>query len=199
MHLSTEFEEEEEEEEEEQEEMEEMEQAEEEPTAQPSAADESLKEGLATPSGIASVASGLETPDFIELRKGRPQEEDEGPKQLYQVLPEVKKNITGFMGSEHGYDLSQVEKKETAQPTVRTSKRKLGENVDVAIDPSELESGLDEATLRAKYEAQMRSKLPAGAGGEDLSDMYAEHASRQAKKLKAQESKKESRKKEFKF
>lgn len=183
----------EEEEEESEEEEEEEEEAEEQPT-------EDLADGLVTPSGMASIASGLETPDHIELRKDRKKDEDEGPKQLYQVLPEVQKNITGFMGSQHGYDLAAVDKPSTGPPTGRPqSTKRKADNVDVAIDPSELESGLDEATLRAKYEAQMKAKLPVGAGEEDLSDMYAEHASRQAKKAKTQDSRKEGKKKEFKF
>lgn len=194
---------EEEEEEEEQSEEEEEEEAEAEAAQeeeQPQPTEEAMKDGLVTPSGMASVASGLETPDFIELRKDvrKQQEEDEQPRQLYQVLPEVQKNVSGFMGSQHGYDLSTVEK--GGEPsTARSSKRKMGGNVDVAIDPSELEAGLDESTLRAKYDAQMRSKLPAGAGGEDLSDMYVEHASRQAKKLKAAQENKKDKRKEFKF
>ena len=150
---------------------------------------------------MTSVASGLETPDFIELRKEvrRTEEEDEGqPRQLFQVLPEVQKNITGYMGSQHGYDMSTVEQKGGEAPAVRSSKRKMGDNVDVAIDPSELESGLDESTLRAKYDAQMKSKLP--GADEDLSDMYAEHAAtRQTKKMRSQENKKEGKKREFKF
>ncbi|ORZ10807.1 hypothetical protein BCR42DRAFT_333185 [Absidia repens] len=171
--------------------------------------EEALKEGLVTPSGMASVstvASGLETPDVIELRKEvRRHGDEEGTKQLYQVLPEVDKKISGLMGSQHGYDLQNVDKPVIAPTSGRmatTSKRKLGDNVDVAIDPSELESGLDESTLRAKYEAQVKSKLPGGgaADSEDLSDMYAEHASRQAKKKKiAQDSKGKQKEKEFKF
>ncbi|CDS03589.1 hypothetical protein LRAMOSA00991 [Lichtheimia ramosa] len=201
--LESEEEFEEEEEEEEQSEEEEEEEAEAEAAQeeeQPQPTEEAMKDGLVTPSGMASVASGLETPDFIELRKDvrKQQEEDEQPRQLYQVLPEVQKNVSGFMGSQHGYDLSTVEK--GGEPsTARSSKRKMGGNVDVAIDPSELEAGLDESTLRAKYDAQMRSKLPAGAGGEDLSDMYVEHASRQAKKLKAAQENKKDKRKEFKF
>ncbi|KAL7312231.1 hypothetical protein PS15m_008018 [Mucor circinelloides] len=192
-----EYEEEEEESEEEEEEEEEQEEQ------QEVAASDDLADGLVTPSGMASIASGLETPDHIELRKDRKREEDEGPKQLYQVLPEVSKNITGFMGSQHGYDLTAVDKPIAPPPTGRVQtaggKRKAN-NVDVAIDPSELEGGLDEATLRAKYEAQMKAKLPGGsANDEDLSDMYAEHASRQAKKAKTQDSRKEGKKKEFKF
>ncbi|KAI8084664.1 uncharacterized protein BX664DRAFT_337516 [Halteromyces radiatus] len=171
--------------------------------------DETLKEGLVTPSGIASVstvASGLETPDVIELRKEirRPTEE-ETPKQLYQVLPEMEKKISGLMGSQHGYDLQNIDKPVIAPTSGRmatSSSKRKHDNVDVAIDPSELESGLDESTLRAKYEAQVKSKLPGGgANAEDLSDMYAEHASRQAaKKKKPQDaSKGKQKEREFKF
>ncbi|KAI9476213.1 MAG: hypothetical protein EXX96DRAFT_639744 [Benjaminiella poitrasii] len=185
-------------EEESEEEEEEDEEEEEEETG--AATTDDIADGLVTPSGMASIASGLETPDHIELRKERKRDEDEGPKQLYQVLPEVQKNITGFMGSQHGYDLSAVDKAPTTADQARpqSSKRKA-DNVDVAIDPSELESGLDEATLRAKYDAQMKAKLPVGAGAEDLSDMYAEHASRQAKKARTQDKRKDGSKKEFKF
>ncbi|KAJ7575123.1 DUF382-domain-containing protein [Mycena floridula] len=58
--------------------------------------------GVETPSGMASVVSsiagGLETPDFIELRK-RP---------TSSVLPEKQTNVRGMMGSERGYDVSKV-------------------------------------------------------------------------------------------
>ncbi|KAI8992560.1 hypothetical protein BDB01DRAFT_841760 [Pilobolus umbonatus] len=184
---------------EEEEEESEVEEEEEEEEMVEESAQSDLADGLVTPSGMASIASGLETPDHIELRKDRKKEEDEGPKQLYQVLPEVQKSITGFMGSQHGYDLSSIDKPAISTPSRLSSKRKLGDNVDIAIDPSELESGLDESTLRAKYDAQMKAKLPGASNEEDLSDMYAEHASRQAKKIKSNESRKESKKKEFKF
>ncbi|SAL95959.1 hypothetical protein [Absidia glauca] len=185
---------------EEEEEEEEEEQAEEKQEE-----DETLKDGLVTPSGIASVstvASGLETPDVIELRKeGGRRHEEPSNKQLYQVLPQVDKNVSGLMGSQHGYDLQNVDKPVIA-PTSGRLKRKLEDNVDVAIDPSELENGgLDESTLRAKYDETMKSKLPSTANGEDLSDMYAEHASRQAakKKKSAQEGKGKQKEREFKF
>lgn len=74
--------------------------------------------GLETPSGMASVVStvagGLETPDFLELRKtaqSRPApaaEEDGRPRQLYQVLEEKQASVRGLMGSERGYDLRGV-------------------------------------------------------------------------------------------
>ena len=62
--------------------------------------------GMATPSGMTSVVStvagGLETPDFLELRKNaaRSAESDSGPKQLYQVLQERQTSVRGLMGSE---------------------------------------------------------------------------------------------------
>lgn len=192
-----EIEESESEEEEEEEEEEQVEEKQEE--------EETLKDGLVTPSGLASVstvASGLETPDVIELRKeGGRRHEDKQQQQLYQVLPQVDKNISGLMGSQHAYDLQNVDKPVIA-PTSGRLKRKLEDNVDVAIDPSELENGgLDESTLRAKYDEKMKSKLPSTANGEDLSDMYAEHASRQAAKKKktAQEGKGKQKEREFKF
>lgn len=69
--------------------------------------------GLETPSGMASVVStvagGLETPDFLELRKSaRPSADagESGPRSLYQVVPEKQTNVRGLMGSERGYDVS---------------------------------------------------------------------------------------------
>ena len=71
--------------------------------------------GLETPSGLTSVVStvagGLETPDFLELRKGRSISEAmeaSGPKSLYQVVPEKQTSVRGLMGSERGYDVSAV-------------------------------------------------------------------------------------------
>lgn len=70
--------------------------------------------GLETPSGMHSVVStvpgGLETPDFLELRKGRETSEvaDTGPRSLYQVVPERQTSVRGLMGSERGYDVAAV-------------------------------------------------------------------------------------------
>lgn len=69
--------------------------------------------GLATPSGITSVVStvggGLETPDFLELRKNAARvDADSGPRSLYQVVPERQTSIRGLMGSERAYDVGAV-------------------------------------------------------------------------------------------
>ena len=90
---------------------------EEEETAEPAPTDGlQTPSGLETPSGMTSVVStvagGLETPDFLELRKnaGRAPSEasDAGPRSLYQVVPEKQTNVRGLMGSERGYDVSAV-------------------------------------------------------------------------------------------
>lgn len=67
--------------------------------------------GLETPSGLHSVVStvpgGLETPDFLELRKGRDVSESPLPnRSLYQVVPEKQTAVRGLMGSERGYDVT---------------------------------------------------------------------------------------------
>lgn len=72
---------------------------------------------METPSGLASIVStvpgGLETPDFLELRKnaGRAASEvadSPGPRSLYRVVPEKQTSVRGLMGSERGYDISAV-------------------------------------------------------------------------------------------
>ena len=62
---------------------------------------------------VSTVAGGLETPDFLELRKGRSVSDaiaasETGPRSLYQVVPEKQTSVRGLMGSERGYDVSGV-------------------------------------------------------------------------------------------
>ncbi|RKP08384.1 hypothetical protein THASP1DRAFT_10235, partial [Thamnocephalis sphaerospora] len=149
--------------------------------------EDTLHEGLATPSGMTSVATGLTTPDHIELRK-EPRRSDDEPKQLYRVLQEQGTSVSGFMGSQHVYDLGNT----------KGSKRKpAGPGVEVALDPSEMEN-LDEDAIKARYEAELGAKRNAQ---EDFSDMVAEHATKQAKKRqKVSDAKtKDKKHKDFKF
>ncbi|GAA6030561.1 hypothetical protein JCM8097_006208 [Rhodosporidiobolus ruineniae] len=166
--------------------------------------------GLETPSGLASVTStvpgGLETPDFLELRKRREEThdtsaggaggEDDGPKSLYQVLPERESRMRGFMGSDRVYDVSALSSSGAAAPPVlgqedRGTKRKAG-GVDVAIDAGDLE-GLSESELRARYDQAQRAGRPAH---EDLSDFAAEEG---AKRRKMAETKEAKKKEKFNF
>ncbi|KZT44011.1 DUF382-domain-containing protein [Sistotremastrum suecicum HHB10207 ss-3] len=192
-----------EEEDEDEEDEESDEESEEEPTESAPADGLQTPSGLETPSGMNSVVStipgGLETPDFLELRKNatRPVESDSGPRSLYQVVPERQTSIKGLMGSERGYDVSGVTNNAAQLPVLgdeRGTKRKAN-GVDVSLDAAELEN-LSAEQLRGKYEAQ--SKGSAGVPGhkEDFSDMVAKESAKRRKMESAQASK---RSKEFKF
>ncbi|KIK68056.1 hypothetical protein GYMLUDRAFT_155584 [Collybiopsis luxurians FD-317 M1] len=164
--------------------------------------------GLETPSGMASVVStiagGLETPDFLELRKSSaraPSEAAEtGPRSLYQVVPEKQTSVQGLMGSERGYDVSAVSNPSAAIPVLgdtRGTKRKNG--VDVSIDVGELE-GLSEDELRRKYEAHSRGSagVPGGANKEDFSDMVAKEMAKKKQKMD-RDRERDKKTKEYKF
>ncbi len=72
--------------------------------------------GKETPSGMQSVLStvpgGLETPDFLQLRKEARAESDVSstpvPRDLYQVLPERQTAARGFFGSSTAYDTAAI-------------------------------------------------------------------------------------------
>jgi splicing factor 3B subunit 2 len=165
--------------------------------------------GLATPSGMASVvstvAAGLETPDFLELRKTTtaPVRDESGNRQLYSVLPEKQTSVRGLMGSERGYDVSGVSG--ATVPVLkeeRGTKRKAG-GVDVSLDASELE-GLSEDELRRRYDAQSRGSagVPGqGPGREDFSEMVAKEMAKKRQKMEAdrERGKKDKGGRDFKF
>ncbi|KAJ3403489.1 Splicing factor 3B subunit 2 [Chytriomyces hyalinus] len=150
--------------------------------------------GLVTPSGLASVPSGLETPDFIELRKDR---RDDGPKELYKIIPQKDTTGKGFMGSQHTYDLSSTgstfaapppapsdsgaQKKRKAMPGIMTDKP-----VAMSLNPEDLQEGLEGDAVRRAYEDKMKAARME-AKGEDFSDLVAEHASRQQAKKRKKE------------
>lgn len=194
----------EEEEEEEEEESEEESEEEEEPQAM-TVDGMQTPSGLETPSGMASVVStvagGLETPDFLELRKNasRPTPDvDSGPRSLYQVVPEKQTSVRGLMGSERGYDVSAVSSG-GAIPVLgseeRSNKRR-GSGVDVSIDAAELE-GMSTEDLRRKYDQHSRGSAGVPGSKEDFSDMIAKEMS--SKKQKADRDRERRKEKDFKF
>uniref|UniRef100_A0A8H8CNN0 PSP proline-rich domain-containing protein n=1 Tax=Psilocybe cubensis TaxID=181762 RepID=A0A8H8CNN0_PSICU len=195
-------------EEEDEESEESEEESDEEETNEPTPADGmQTPSGLETPSGMTSVVStvagGLETPDFLELRKGRSvseaMEASSGPRSLYQVVPEKQTSVRGLMGSERGYDVSAVAG--APIPVLgdeRGTKRKAN-GVDVSIDASELE-GLSEEELRRKYDAHARGNagVPGSGRSEDFSDMVAKEMAKKKQKMDREREGKKSGK-EFKF
>ncbi|TPX31144.1 hypothetical protein SmJEL517_g05463 [Synchytrium microbalum] len=170
-----------------------------------------IEAGLVTPSGLASsVPSGLETPEFIELRKDR-RTMDEQPKSLYTVIPERATNISGFMGSERVYDISAAQAQaaavaSTSMPDQLPRKRKgfssTPSGVEVALNPEDMmtENGvLDSELLKKRYEETLEERAAANPK-EDFSDLVAEHAQKQSKKRKTDTGgSKKGKEKEFKF
>lgn len=148
-------------------------------------------EGLQTPSGLQSVAStvpggGLETPSFLELRKGgrrgqQADEDDSGPKQLFHILPERDVSASnGFLTADHGYDLASIHKAGSGnriasgpvlgEEDSRGTKRKADSGaIELSIDASELE-GLSETQLAEKYDQARRMAANGAAGSGDGKD-----------------------------
>lgn len=166
----------------------------------------------------STVPGGLETPDFLELRKRRERDgssrfgqedddDDDGrPKQLYQVVPEREQRAQGFLGSERAYDISALNggggggaggPPVLGQEDRRAggSKRRAGD-VDVAIDASELE-GMSKEQLEAQYARARQGSAGQAQPQEDFSEFVMQEAS---KRRKTQEAKKAAAAKEkFKF
>ena len=143
-------------------------------------------EGLITPSGIASIPAGLETPETIELRKRKIESEMEGgdTPALYTVLQEKRSEGLGtsMMGSTHVYDMTgaggqappsviAARRGATATSEVRTEREGA---VELALDPSELD--MDSEAMASRYEETMRSRQ--ALRHEDLSDMLQDHVQR---------------------
>ncbi|KAK6108925.1 hypothetical protein QQG55_33940 [Brugia pahangi] len=162
-------------------------------------------EGFATPSGMTSgVLTGVETPDTIELRKGKRIEDSsttggETPAPaLYTVLQERKiDRIAGqMMASTHVYDLSK-------KPTPAPASQGVDAGVEVSLNPEDLDLA-DQKGLEKKYEEQLRKQTRGRQDDdEDFSDMVAEHSAKQNRKRKVQEQKKSTQQqkkyKDFKF
>lgn len=126
------------------------------------------------------ASAGLETPDMIELRKRKQQIEaeiegtGEAPT-LYKILPEKTASVGGaMMGSSKVYDLGSAKKVSG-----------YGE-VEMTLNPDELD--LDSDALQSRYNQQLRQQ---GQEGEDLSDMMADHLTKQKKKQQQQQKQKQ--------
>lgn len=156
-------------------------------------------EGLVTPSGISSIPAGMETPETIELRKKKIENEMEGNETpvLYHIIPEKRNDRIGnaMMASAHTYDMTNV-----GTVGVPVSKRTTDREgmVELALDPSELD--MDSDAMAVRYEQQMRENQ-SQLQKEDLSDMLAEHVAKQKSKRKRQQqdTKQTKKYKEFKF
>ncbi|KAM9967798.1 hypothetical protein ACTFIW_001885 [Dictyostelium discoideum] len=152
--------------------------------------------------GISSVPSGLETPDIVNIKKSRYDQQQQQPRELYQVIEQQNKNSStgGLMESAHRYNIPSVIKQQQQQQQQNSSrvdviKSQRSAPVEITLNPSEVENGqeIDEELLKKKYE-QATQALQKQRPKEDISDIIEE----QNKKRKNQLQKEEKQKK-FKF
>jgi len=142
---------------------------------------------------VSTVPGGLETPEFIDLRKktreGTETEEATGPKELYHVIPERETSAKGFMGSSTAYDLSTVGK--GPGPSV------------LGAEDRGTKVCLSQAQLKKRYEEQQaqqnRVHVPgANADRSGFEDVVAGETQKRARKAAATKGK-EKEKEKFKF
>ncbi|KAI5855863.1 hypothetical protein BZA05DRAFT_219781 [Tricharina praecox] len=173
------------------------------------AEEESVAHGIQTPSGtetpsgmVSSVPSEFEPVDQFELRKrrdGTETEEDAERRSLYQVLPEHSIKTKGFFGGERAYDIKNAN---ANLPVLgqEDRKRKKPGDVDVALDPSQLEEdGLTSETVKRRYEQAQEEQRRERQGfqfQEDLSDMIAQES---RKRQKREEENAKRKKEKYRF
>jgi len=148
---------------------------------------------------------GGETPDILEIRKKRIEQDmesgDTPNPNLFTVLKEKQgEKLTSSMA--HTYDLPAGAP--PAAAAAKTGKNPLDSApVELALNPEEVDL-MDSEAMHARAEAALR-EMQANLHKEDLSDMVAEHAAKQSSKRKRQAAKEDTSKssakkyKEFKF
>ncbi|KAA8905366.1 hypothetical protein FN846DRAFT_779088 [Sphaerosporella brunnea] len=157
--------------------------------------------GMETPSGmVSSVPSEFEPVDQFELRKrrdGTETEEDVERRSLYQVLPEHQIKAKGFFGGERVYDIKNANLPVLGQ---EDRKRKKPGDIDVALDPNQLEDdGLTSEAVRKRYEQAQEEQRRQQQGfqfQEDLSDMIAQES---RKRQKREEENAKRKKEKYRF
>jgi len=148
--------------------------------------------------GIASVPSGLETPDAIELRKTAKKDKDE-PKSLFQVLDQTDLPVGGSVyGSSHKYVIPSGDKAKEpkSKDKVDLMKSQKTDKVSITLNPSDLETmdELNTDVIKEKYEQVLAERENQK---EDVSDIIAEQERKKRKKDKKDG--KSKKYKDFKF
>lgn len=142
-------------------------------------------------SGISSLPSGIDTPSTVELRKRTEKE-----KALYQVLEQREAHVDGksIMGASHTYVVpSSGMGKQPAKPGGAGKG-----DVSITLRPEDFEAGIDDAALAQRFQEAEQAEKDA-TRREDFSDMVAEHASKQKRKLDQKKKEQGDKSKKFKF
>ncbi|CAF0752041.1 unnamed protein product [Didymodactylos carnosus] len=137
-------------------------------------------EGFITPSGTAStVTQGVETPQQFEIRKSRFHQEMDGidtPQTAYHVIPEraVPIAATSLLAPGKMYDFTAAKKVGMDSASGTSSRNDSG--VDIALNPDDID--LSAQTIETRYRQELKDKE---LQKEDLSDMVADHVTKQNK------------------
>ena len=163
----------------------------------------SLAEGSEPDAAEEAAGAEPEALEPLDLRKEKrgKGEEDEGPPQLYRVLDVEDASVAegSLMGSAHTYVVPGAGDAVGAAPgaaSKRARREPAAGAAEIALNPEDLERGMDDAAVAARFEAETAARR-AAAAPEDFSDMVAENARKS--KRKADAKKKESDAKKFKF
>ena len=139
-----------------------------------------LADGMHTPS--AASTGGLDTPDNPSVNGG-----GTAP-QLFQVLEQTSAKVGGAaFGSSHAYVVPPPPPAGvgTAGGSNRVRGAPGSSGVEMALDPAELEH-LDEGALKARYDALRKAESEANAP-EDVSDIIAEQERKRKRKQDGRE------------
>ncbi|KAJ8566854.1 hypothetical protein K7X08_002676 [Anisodus acutangulus] len=132
--------------------------------------EEELEDGIQSVDSLSSTPTGVETPDFIDLRKQQ-RKEPEKPLSTRCLKREEKIAPGTLLGTTHTYVISTGTQDKTAAKRVDLLKGQKSDRVDVTLAPEELE--LMDNVLPAKYE-EAREEEKLCSQREDFSDMVAE-------------------------
>lgn len=159
-----------------------------------------LASGIAsTESGISSLssmASGLSTPDLLNIRKdGTGTETPKEVRSLYTVIDEKKTSVgSGMFGTDKTYVLP-TSRSQAEQDMEAKRKQQRGQ-VNVALNPEELET-MDAASLKRKYDAQLQKEAETrSADRAEIDEVYEEEARRKKRKVGKKD---KAKYKDFKF
>ncbi|KAL4928222.1 U2 snRNP complex subunit CUS1 [Aspergillus undulatus] len=149
--------------------------------------------GLETPSGLVSAVpselTGVENLsgefDVRKHHRGTETEESVGHRSAFHVIPERQTQVQGFFGGDKAYDLRPAPVDLPVLGTEdQTRKRKKPGDVDVSVDPDDMQSGegISKDSLQRLYEAQRQQENNTNWGfQEDLSDMIAQESRKRLK------------------
>ena len=165
--------------------------------------EEEEEEEASEPETEAEVEQPAAAVEPLDLRKRGGEDEDSAAPTLYKVL-DVKEASVGegsLMGSAHTYVVPGGggmggDAVGAAPGDVRRRKKPEPGATEITLNPEDLETGMDDAAVAARFE-QSTAVQRAAMAPEDFSDMVADNARRT--KRKAAEKKKESDAKKFKF